>query len=54
MNPMLGFKSFHTAEQTIQGIETMHMIKNGQAEFRHSSLPFVAQFIDQLMSGLIT
>jgi IS6 family transposase len=30
-NPMLGFKSFRTAEQTITGIETIHMIKKGQS-----------------------
>jgi IS6 family transposase len=50
-NPMLGFKSFRTAEQTIQGIETIHMIKRGQVEFK-SSPPFVVQLIHQLF-GLI-
>ncbi|GMB01106.1 hypothetical protein [Pelosinus sp. IPA-1] len=29
---MLGFDSFGTAEKTICGIETMHMIKKGQVE----------------------
>jgi IS6 family transposase len=29
---MLGFKTFHTAEQTLKGIEAMHMIRKGQAE----------------------
>ena len=28
--PMLGFKSFWSARIIIAGIETMHMIKNGQ------------------------
>ena len=30
---MLGFKSFHCARAIIAGIETMHMIKNGQLDF---------------------
>ena len=29
-NPMMGFKSFWSAEKLIAGIETMHMIKKGQ------------------------
>ncbi|WP_409340350.1 DDE-type integrase/transposase/recombinase [Paenibacillus sp. MBLB4367] len=29
--PMLGSKTFHTAEQTLKGIEAMHMISKGQA-----------------------
>ena len=29
-NPMLGFKSFWSAQKLIAGIETMHMIKKGQ------------------------
>ena len=28
--PMLGFKAFHSAETTLAGIETAHMIRNGQ------------------------
>ncbi len=28
--PMLGFKSFASAETTLAGIEVMHMIKKGQ------------------------
>ncbi|MBP2629086.1 MAG: family transposase, partial [Firmicutes bacterium] len=32
IKPMLGFDSFETAEKTICGIETMHMIKKGQVE----------------------
>ena len=51
-NPMLGFKSFRTAEQTITGIETIHMIKKGQVECNHSSPLFVVQLIYQLF-GLI-
>src|SRR5512138_2601924 len=30
VRPMLGFKSFHSARVTLQGIELMHMIKKGQ------------------------
>jgi IS6 family transposase len=36
--PMLGFKTFLTAEQTFKGIEAMHMKRKGQAE-NNSSLP---------------
>jgi transposase-like protein len=28
--PMLGFKSFWSAQKLIAGIETMHMVKKGQ------------------------
>ena len=31
-NPMLGFKSFWSAQRLIAGIETMHMVKKGQLE----------------------
>jgi IS6 family transposase len=40
-NPMLGFKSFLTAEQTLKGIETMHMIRKGQAEYNSTALSTV-------------
>src|SRR5512144_1337181 len=30
VRPMLGFKAFHSARCTLQGIELMHMIKKGQ------------------------
>jgi putative transposase len=30
--PMLGFKSFDTAQKTLAGVELMHMIKKGQME----------------------
>src|SRR5262245_16866838 len=30
VNPGLGFTSFHTAQQTIQGYEAMHMLHKGQ------------------------
>lgn len=29
-NPMLGFKSFWSAQKLIAGIETMHMLKKGR------------------------
>ena len=28
---MMGFKEFHSAEATISGIETAHMIRKGQS-----------------------
>jgi IS6 family transposase len=39
--PMLGFKSFLTAEQTLKGIEVFHMIRKGQAEDNSSALTSV-------------
>nr|WP_308422996.1 DDE-type integrase/transposase/recombinase [Paenibacillus marchantiophytorum] len=39
--PMLGFKSFPTAEQTLKGIEAMHMISKGQANNNSSVLSAV-------------
>ena len=32
MNPGLGFGTFSTAQQTIQGYEAMHMLRKGQLE----------------------
>jgi transposase, IS6 family len=32
VNPGLGFGSFRTARRTIQGYETMHMIRRGQPQ----------------------
>jgi putative transposase len=29
-NPMMGFKAFHSARATIEGIETAHMIRKKQ------------------------
>ena len=29
-NPMMGFKAFHSAKATIDGIETAHLILKGQ------------------------
>jgi IS6 family transposase len=36
-NPMLGFKSFRTAEQTLKGIEAVHMLRKGQAIWKNTS-----------------
>ena len=38
---MMGFKTFYTAKQTLKGIEAMHMIKKGQAEYSSSVLSAV-------------
>jgi IS6 family transposase len=38
---MLGFKSFPTAEQTLKGIEAMHVIRRGQAEYNSTVLSTV-------------
>jgi IS6 family transposase len=48
VKPMLGFDSFETAEETICGIEIMHMIRKGQVEEIHSVLSEVA-FISKIM-----
>ena len=42
VRPMLGFKSFPSARVTLQGIELMHMIKNGQMIAAQSQNPSAA------------
>ena len=41
--PMLGFKAFHSAKATIDGIETAHMIRKGQLS--DENIPAYKQFI---------
>ncbi len=48
IKPMLGFKSFKTAEKTIAGIEVMHMIRKGQVECIHSSALSTIKLINKL------
>ena len=48
IKPMLGFKSFKTAEKTIAGIEVMHMIRKGQVECNHSSVLSAVELINKL------
>jgi IS6 family transposase len=48
IKPMLGFKSFSTAEKTIAGIEVMHMIRKGQVECNHSSVLSTVELINKL------
>jgi putative transposase len=44
-NPMLGFKSFWSAQKLIAGIETMHMIKKGQLHCPdRQAMPAAEQF----------
>lgn len=50
-NPMLGFKSFLTAERTIKGIEAMHMIRKGQIGNNSTALSTVDQI--KKLFGLI-
>lgn len=52
IKPMMGFKSFSTAEKTISGIEVMHMIKKGQVECNYSSGLSAVELINK-MFGLI-
>ena len=42
-NPMMGFKAFHSAKATIDGIETAQMIRKGQLS--DENIPTYKQFI---------
>ena len=42
-NPMMGFKAFHSAKATIDGIETAHMIRKGQLS--EENIPAYKQFM---------
>jgi len=39
VRPMMGFKSFRSAEATRAGIELMHMIRKGQLRARNKLCP---------------
>ena len=41
--PMMGFKAFHSAQATIAGIETAHMIRKGQLSEEY--IPAYKQFM---------
>jgi putative transposase len=41
--PMLGFKAFHSAKATIDGIEIAHMIRKGQLS--DENIPAYKQFM---------
>jgi IS6 family transposase len=45
---MLGFKSLETAKRTIQGIETVHMIRKGQVKLKNLSDPNNIQLFQKL------
>ncbi|WP_431308807.1 hypothetical protein [Alicyclobacillus fastidiosus] len=47
-NTQLGFKSFHSAEDTLKGIEAMHMLRKGQVELQNSPVSNVVEFINHL------
>ena len=42
-NPMMGFKAFHSARATIEGIETAHMIRKKQLS--GNNIPAYKQFM---------
>ena len=42
-NPMMGFKAFHSAKATIDGIETAHMLRKGQLS--GENMPAYMQFM---------
>jgi putative transposase len=41
--PIMGFKAFHSAQTTIDGIETAHMIRKGQLS--EENIPAYKQFM---------
>nr|WP_263458849.1 transposase [Bathymodiolus japonicus methanotrophic gill symbiont] len=41
--PMMGFKAFHSAQATIDGIETAHIIRKGQLS--EENIPAYKQFM---------
>jgi putative transposase len=41
--PMMGFRAFHSAKATIDGIETAHMIRKGQLS--DENIPAYKQFM---------
>jgi len=46
--PMLGFKSFVTAEKTLAGIEAMHMLRKKQVEMQRTPARSIVSFMDYL------
>ena len=42
-NPIMGFKAFHSAKATLDGIETVHMIRKGQLP--DEKIPAYKQFM---------
>ena len=51
INPGLGFGSYPTAWRTIQGYETMHMVRKGQVEMaQKGNIQAQNQFIAELFS----
>ncbi len=49
VKPMLGFNSLKTAENTICGIEIMHMIKKGQIDRKSQDVLFEVNFINEIL-----
>jgi IS6 family transposase len=49
--PMLGFKSFLTADQTLKGIEALHMIRKGQAD-ENSTVLTAVEWLNKIF-GLV-
>ena len=48
VNPMFGFQSFRSANQTLKGIEAMNMIKKGQVSDLNYSVLSEVKYINQL------
>ncbi len=49
VKPMLGFGNLKSAENTICGIEIMHMIKKGQIERKSQNVLFEVNFINEIL-----
>ena len=51
VNPMLGFQSFRSANQTLKGIEAMNMIKKRQVNDLNYSVFNEVKYINQLFGN---
>jgi len=50
---MLGFKSFHSARQTLSGIEAMNMVRKGQVQgAEKGGVSAQVEFVSQIF-GLV-
>jgi transposase-like protein len=45
---MLGFKSVNSARASLSGIEVMHMMRKGQADYARNRQPSLAEQFEQL------
>jgi hypothetical protein len=48
VRPMLGFKSVNSARASLSGIEVMHMMRKGQADYARNRQPSLTEQFEQL------